>query len=105
MGETWKQDILDTRLYEVDFVDVLGSAISIASVSWDIPSELASEYTTEAASIDATTPTKVVNYISNGSPGGSEGATYECSVSITTDETIPRVFTHTFRIRLGDTFD
>jgi hypothetical protein len=102
MSETWKQDILDTRRYEVDFVDVVGSAITIASVSWDIPSELAAEYAADSASISGT---KVINYIGNGSPGGSEGNTYECSVTITTDETIPRQFTHTFRIRLGDTFD
>jgi hypothetical protein len=102
MSETWKQDILDTRRYEVNFVDVLGSSISIASVSWDIPSELAAEYSTESGSIDGT---KVVNYISNGSPGGTEGNTYECSVTITTDETIARKFTHTFRVRLDDTFE
>lgn len=102
MSETWKQDLLDTRRYEVDFTDVLGSAISIASVSWDIPSELAAQYSTDSASISGT---KAINYISNSSPGASEGQTYECSVTITTDEVIARKFTHTFRILIGDTFD
>lgn len=98
--ETWKQDILDKRLYEVDFVDVLGSTISIASVSWVFPAALTGQYTTEAASINGT---KAQNYFSDNS--ASEGSTYEVSVSVTTDEAIPRTFTHTFKIKIADNCD
>jgi hypothetical protein len=98
--EIWTQDILDKRLYVVDFVDVLGSTISIASVSWDNPSALTAEYTTEAASISGTT---VKNYFSDSA--ASEDTTYEVSVTITTDETIARKFTHTFKIKIADNCD
>ena len=98
--ETWVQDILDKRLYEVDFVEVLGSTISIASVSWDVPSALTAQYTTEAASISGT---KVKNYLSDSA--SSEGSTYEVSVTITTDETIARKFTHTFKVKIADNCD
>ena len=91
--DKWFQDTTEKLLYEVDFSDFLGSA-AIASATWVVPSEL-----TESDS--GTDGNIVFNYIENST--GVIGNEIEVNVTITTDETVARKKTKSFKIELkGD---
>lgn len=87
----FRQDVLDKRIYAINFSNFLGSGVNIATTSWDTPSAL----TISDTGNDGTTATA---YFS----GGVEGEEYEVSCTATSNETIARKFTHTFLIEIND---
>ena len=92
--DKWFQDTTEKLLYEVDFSDFLGSAAISGTPTWSVPSEL----TESDSGVDGAI---AFNYIENNT--GVIGNEIEVNVTITTDETVARKKTKSFKIELkGD---
>lgn len=87
----FEQDPLDKRVLNIDFGNWLGSGVTIASVSWVVPSAL-------NTFSDSFTDTVATNYFQ--AADSTKEDEYPCACTITTDDAVPRLKTQRFIIRV-----
>jgi len=83
--DRFSKDAADRRIITGDFSDWLGEDANINSVAWDVPTGI----TESNSSNQAKTAT---NYFS----GGTDETEYTIKCTITTDESVARIKSHSF---------